>query len=125
MRRKLLGFSALLFAAVVGMSACSEPRVAAHIESLGNTSLDSVGAGTTRTLRAMVTDQNHDGIEGVTVNWHVLLGTGTISATESTTSGDGTTSVTFTAPATSGVITTVTSGVERIGAASSHSMIVK
>jgi hypothetical protein len=125
MRRKSLGFAGLVFAAVVGVNACSEPKVATHIESVGTKVVDSVNASGTRTLTAKVTDQNHDGMEGVEVLWRVLNGSGTISATQTTTSGDGTTSVTFTAPATSGAITSVSSGIAILGSSSSYTMIVK
>jgi len=125
MRRKSLGLAGLLFATVVGISACSEPKVATHIESLNTTVLDSSVAGATRTLTAMVTDQNHKAMEGVDVIWRVISGTGTISATNTTTGGDGTTSVTFTAPMTSGEITSVTSGIGILGSSSSYSIVVK
>ena len=124
MRRTSLTLGGLLFATVVAAGACTEPKVAAHIESTGKTT-DSIAAGTTKTLTAVVTDQNHDGMEGVDVLWSVLSGSGTISSTRSTTGGDGTASVTFTAPSTSGETTYVTSGIAMLGAASSFTIVVK
>ena len=124
MRRGSLVFGGLLVAAVVAVSACGEPKVAAHITSAGK-SQDTIVAGSTKTLMAVVTDQNHDGMEGVDVIWTVLSGSGTISATRTTTGDDGTTSVTFTAPATVGEKTSVSSGVLLLGSASSHSIVVK
>jgi Bacterial Ig-like domain (group 1) len=124
MRRSSLRWSGLLFAAVVAAEACGEPKVATHIESTGK-SQDTIVAGSTKTLTALVTDQNHDGMEGVEVIWTVLLGSGTISSTRSTTGGDGTASVTFTAPVTQGEMTSVSSGIFILGSASSHSVVVK
>jgi hypothetical protein len=124
MRKSSLGWTSLLFAAVVAAEACGEPKVAAHIESTGK-SQDTIVAGSTKTLTALVTDQNHDGMEGVEVVWTVLGGSGTISSTQSSTGGDGTTSVTFTAPATQGEMTSVSSGIRILGSASSHSVVVK
>jgi hypothetical protein len=124
MRRKSLVLAGLLFAAVVAVNACSEPKVVAHIESTGK-KLDSVPAGATRTLTAVVTDQNWHGMEGVDVNWSVLAGAGTIASTHSTTGSDGTASMTYTAPATSGDLTVVTSGIAILGSASSFTIVVK
>lgn len=124
MRRVSLVFSGLLFVAVAAVGACGEPKVAAHIESTGKPQ-DTIVAGSTKTLTALVTDQNRDGMEGVEVVWTVLSGSGTISSTQSTTGGDGTTSVTFTAPVTQGEMTSVSSGILILGAASSHSVVVK
>jgi hypothetical protein len=78
-----------------------------------------------RTLTAVVTDQNWDGMEGVDVVWKVLSGTGTISSTQSTTGSDGIASITYTAPATPGDVTVVTSGITVLGSASSHTIVVK
>jgi hypothetical protein len=124
MRKGSLVFGGLLFAAVVAVGACGEPKVAAHIQSTGK-SQDTIVAGSTKTLTALVTDQNHDGMEGVEVLWTVLLGSGTISSTQSSTDGDGMTSVTFTAPSTQGEMTSVSSGIRILGSASSHSVVVK
>jgi len=125
MRGKSLGLAGLLFAAVVTINACSEPKVATRIESVGALTVDSLAPGASRTLTAKVTDQNHDGMEGVEVIWRVISGSGTISATQTTTGGDGTTSVTFTAPATQGELTSVASGIAILGSASSFTIIVK
>ena len=124
MHRRSLVFAGLLFAAVVAVNACSEPKVATHIESTGKT-LDSVPAGAVRTLSVVVTDQNWDGMEGVDIEWKILTGAGTISSTTSTTGSDGTSSVTYTAPATQGDKTVVASGIAVLGAASSHTIVVK
>ena len=48
MRGKSLGLAGLLFAAVVTVNACSEPKVATHIESVGTLTVDSLAAGATR-----------------------------------------------------------------------------
>jgi hypothetical protein len=125
MRGRSLGLAGLLFAAAVMINACSEPKVASHIESVGAPVVDSLAAGATRTLTARVTDQNHHGMEGVEVIWRVVSGSGTISSTQTSTSGDGTTSVIFTAPATQGELTSVASGIAILGSASSFTIIVK
>lgn len=124
MRRKSLVVAGLLFAVIGAVSACSEPSVSVHIESTGKTN-DTVAAGATRTLTALVTDQNHKGMSGVPVEWRVLTGSGAISSTSTTTADDGTTSVTFTAPATSGELTAVASGVKILGSSSSFTVVVK
>ena len=124
MRKRSLGLAGLLIAAVVVANACSEPSVSTHIESTGK-AVDTIAAGATKTLTALVTNQNQDGMEGVDVIWTVLSGSGTISSTKSTTGGNGVASMTFTAPATSGESTTVAAGVTILGAASSFTIVVK
>ena len=123
MRRKSLVLAGLVSAAVLAVNACSEPKVAVHIESTGK-SIDTVAAGAVRTLTAVVTDQNHKGMEGVEVFWKVLSGAGTISTTTTSTGGDGTTSVTFTAPGAVGQ-TSVASGIAVLGSASTYTIVVK
>lgn len=124
MRRGSLVFAGLLSAVAVAVNACGEPKVAAHIESTGK-KLDSIPAGATKTLTAFVSDQNHDGMEGVEVAWTVLGGSGTLSSARSTTGGDGTASVTFTAPNVPGESNFVSAGVVMLGAAGSFTIVVK
>ena len=124
MRRKSLAVAGLLLAAVVGVNACSEPSLATHIESTGRSN-DTVPPGAVRTLRAVVTDQNWHAKEGVDVLWTVISGAGTISSTKTTTGGDGTASVTLTAPATIDDKTQVAAGIAHLGSASSFTVVVK
>jgi hypothetical protein len=124
MRRKSI-IGGLLFAAVIVVSACTEPKVPARIESSG-TVLDSVSGGAVRTLTAIASDQNKKPMEGVQIVWSIVDGSngGTLSTTTTTTGGDGTASVTFTAPAGAGT-TKVAAAIPNLWGAVSYTIVVK
>jgi|SRR3954471_10624793 hypothetical protein len=124
MRRRSVVLGGLLFATAAIAAACSEPSVPVHIESVG-TKLDSVAPGSVRTFTAMVQNQNHDGMEGVDVVWTLLSGEGTLSTARTSTGKDGLTSVTFTAPATAGITSVSTAGIEHLGSAVQFMVVTK
>jgi hypothetical protein len=75
-------------------------------------------------LTVSVRDQNGDPAEGVTITWTIRSGSGTLSATETSTNDDGETSITFTAGSTVG--TTVVNAIEPVlGAAVGFTFIVQ
>lgn len=75
-------------------------------------------------LTVSVVDQNGDPAEGVTINWSIRSGSGTLSATETSTDDDGQTSITFTAGSTTG--TTVVNAIQpALGAAVGFTFIVQ
>ena len=115
----------LLFAAAVGIGACTEPKVPVRIESSGPV-LDSVSGGAVRTLTAIASDQNKKPMEGVQIIWNITDGSngGTLSTTTTTTNGDGMASVTVTAPAAPGTAK-VAAAIPNLWGAVSYTIVVK
>jgi hypothetical protein len=74
-----------------------QPLVAANIEALGgNGQIGSVGGPLSDSLSVQVTDAAGHAVPGVSVNWSVILGGGTISPPSSTTNGSGVAAAEFT-----------------------------
>jgi hypothetical protein len=67
-------------------------------------------------LTVTVRDQNREPMENVTVKWWIKAGSGTLSAAETTTDGDGQTSVSYTAGASTGG-TTIIAEAPQVGTA--------
>jgi hypothetical protein len=74
-----------------------QPLVAANLEALsGSGQSGAAGAPLPDSLRVRVTDASGHAVPGVSVNWSVLSGGGTISPASSTTNGSGVASAEFT-----------------------------
>jgi hypothetical protein len=90
------------FAAVIALSlaACSDstdPRAATGLTLVsGNDQTTTVGTAAASALVVAVTDQNGAALSGTTVSWAVSQGSGTLSASTTTTDSNGQASVTFT-----------------------------
>ena len=71
----------------------------------GNNQTGAVSAALANPIVVKVVDEDGDAVSGVTVNWAVASGGGTVSAPTSTTASDGTTQVNWTLGATAGANT--------------------
>ncbi|NIR44563.1 MAG: hypothetical protein GWN99_09740 [Gemmatimonadetes bacterium] len=120
MQRSLTYVVTLAFLALAGCDGDSGPT-----DGNGNlepTSMVAVSGGNQRIIVdgtlmqpfvVEVRDQNGDGLAGVTVEWAVTAGGGTLSASSSTTGSDGRASVTLTAGSSEGT-STVTASVAEV-----------
>jgi hypothetical protein len=75
-------------------------------------------------LTVRVTDQEGRAKDDVTIQWEIKSGSGVLSATETTTDNNGTTSVTYTAGPSTGT-TVVLAKLPELGAAVSFTMTIK
>ena len=98
--RALVGVSLL-----TGLSACifSSPTTIARIVRT-SVAIDSVTTNATvaQPLSVEILDQDGNPKENVSVNWTIKTGSGSLSAATTETNGDGKTSITYTAGATTG-----------------------
>ncbi len=120
--RALVGISLLS-----GLSACifTSPETPAALTRV-SAGEQTIAPNATAPVPLMVSvrDQDGDPAEGVTINWVIQSGNGTLSATQTSTDDDGQTSVTFTAGAATG--TTVVRAIQPVlGAAVGFNIIVQ
>ncbi|HEX2188613.1 MAG TPA: Ig-like domain-containing protein, partial [Longimicrobiaceae bacterium] len=83
------------------INATGIPGAAASIAKLSGDG-GTATVATTRALEAKVTDANGNGVAGVTVNWAVTTGGGSVAAASSTTDASGVASVAWTFGGTAG-----------------------
>lgn len=113
--RRLAAATALLATAACSESTNPPPgggntTPAAIAIASGNSQSGTIGTQLANPLVVRVTNSDANGISGVTVNWSVTTGNGTVSSTSSTTNAQGQAQVTFTlgaSPGTNGVRATV------------------
>lgn len=80
-----------------------DQKIPAYLEHpVTSTQVVAPNAQAAKPLTVIVRDQDKNPLEGVTVQWSIKSGSGTLSAAETKTDGDGKTSVTYTAGATTG-----------------------
>jgi hypothetical protein len=109
------------------LSACifTSPSIPTHLSNtLGQTQTVAPNAQAALPLTVQVKDQEGNPKSDVTIQWEIKSGSGTISANETTTNSDGSTSVTFTAGASTGT-TVVLAKLPELGAAVSFTMTIK
>jgi hypothetical protein len=112
--RSLVGIALL---GTIGGCIFTSPDIPAYLSNTSG-SLQTVApnAAAAQPLTVTVRDQNGNKMENVTVEWSIKVGSGTLSAAESTTNGDGQASIGYTAGATTGN-TTIIAQVPELGAA--------
>jgi len=116
--RNLRTLLALGFALSLGACEFNSPAIpAAILPANGSTQEVNASAVAPTPLTVRVIDHNQDEMDGVTVNWVVRKGNGTVSAASTTTDDNGLSSVTFTAGSTLG-LNEVTAEVPGLGAVS-------
>lgn len=86
-------------------TAVADQPVRLVLDSTTNNQTGQVGTALTRPLAAQVTDQFGNGVAGITVNWTIASGAGTLSSPSAVTDADGRASVTWTLGATPGAQT--------------------
>jgi hypothetical protein len=95
----------------------TSPKVPAYLANTsGSNQTVAPNAAVPQPLTVTVRDQDGNKMDDVTVEWSIKSGGGTLSATETSTNGDGQASVSFTAGATTGN-TTILAQVPALGAA--------
>ena len=83
----------------------TEPRTATTLTIVsGDQQTTTVGVALANPLVVRVNDQNGSGLSGVSVAWAIASGTGTLSATSSTTDTNGETQVTYTPGTDAGAV---------------------
>jgi hypothetical protein len=120
--RVLIGLSLMGGLSACDLSSLTNPEYLANTG--GGVQTVAIGAQAAQPLTVTVTNMNRDPLKGVTVNWAITSGGGSLSATSTATNGDGVTSVTFTAGATAGT-TVIAASVPSLGAAVGFTMTVK
>lgn len=96
----------LLFAAGCDDDDPVAPPVASELNiSAGNNQNVPVSTAATTPLTVTLTDQYNDPMAGVTVNWVVVSGDGTLTSASSVTDSDGEATMAFTAGSTVGAVT--------------------
>ena len=109
------------------LSGCifTSPSIPTHLANTGGQMQEvAPNAQAAKPLTVQVKDQEGNPKGDVTILWEIKSGSGTLSATESTTDKDGNTSVTYTAGSSTGT-TVVLAKLPELGAAVSFTMTVK
>ena len=106
MRIRFSGVRALAGIALLStLGGCifTSPDIPAHLANTsGSQQTVAPNAQAAKPLMVTVRDQDGNPMENVTVEWWIKSGGGTLSASESTTNGDGQASVSYTAGASTG-----------------------
>jgi hypothetical protein len=81
----------------------NDQKIPAYLEhAVTTTQIVAPNAQAAKPLTVIVRDQDEKPLEGVTVQWSIKSGSGTLSATETKTDDDGVSSINFTAGASTG-----------------------
>ena len=120
--RSLAGIALL---STLGGCIFTSPDIPAYLANTSG-SLQTVApnAQAPQPLTVTVKDQDGNKLENVTVVWSIKVGAGSLSATETTTDGDGKASVMYTAGASTGDMT-ILAQVPELGAAVAFVVTVK
>ena len=98
--RALAGIALL---STLGGCIFTSPDIPAYLANTsGSNQTVAPNAPAAKPLTVTVKDQDGNVLENVTVQWSIKSGSGTLSATETTTDGDGQASVNYTAGASTG-----------------------
>jgi adhesin/invasin len=128
MRIRFSGLRALAGIALLGtLGGCifTSPDIPAFLKNTaGSNQVVAPNAPAPAPLTVTVRDQDGNPMENITVEWFIKSGSGTLSAAQSTTNGDGQASVSYTAGASTGN-TTIIAEVPELGAAVAFILVVK
>jgi hypothetical protein len=128
MRIKFSALRALAGIALLGtLGGCifTSPDIPAYLSNTsGANQTVAPNAQTAQPLTVTVRDQDGNKMDNVTVEWSIKTGSGTLSASETSTNGDGQASVLYTAGPSTGN-TTIIAQVPTLGAAVAFIVTVK